>query len=555
MKKIKEYLIIIILFLIILILALIFIFISKNNENNNISKCEIVLMGEDYMTLYKNDPYNEPGYYYYCNGKIERDGIKVSKIDTSIIGEQKIIYSKDGYVKTRTINIIKDDRFDEKKIIFKLKNDELVIINQNDNYIDDGVIALYDNENIISYVTTENNVDTSIPGNYIIKYVLSYKGYEKTLEKQIRVLAINDLELTTKVENKSNNISIISIEAVGTNFAYLVLPNGDRIANRSYTYSVSKNGVYTIYAYDKFGNFQKKDVEIKNIDTIPPVGTCKVSNTLTKSTINVSATDNSGIAKYSYYASNILLSENKYSKYEFNRRLEKDVYVLVYDTAGNKSKIVCNIELDKKLNGYVQLAHMGYRVNGAKDNSKESYLAAAKAGYYGIEGDLQLRGNGLAMVHDRGKSYCSFEEYLKIIKEYNLVGIVDLKSSSYFKQYGSWKKMVQDAVNMVKSYGMLDQIVWQGGIVEYIVEIKRIEPNAVTWLLWNNSSTGLTRIINDAKKSQAIGVNINKKIISQKIVNTLHNNGLKVSTYSCDSKSDKEKYNNMNVDYIMSNKP
>ena len=148
MRKIKEYLIII-LFLIILILALIFIFISKNNENNNISKCEIVLMGEDYMTLYKNDPYNEPGYYYYCNGKIERDGIKVSKIDTSIIGEQKIIYSKDGYVKTRTINIIKDDRFDEKKIIFKLKNDELVIINQNDNYIDDGVIALYDNENII----------------------------------------------------------------------------------------------------------------------------------------------------------------------------------------------------------------------------------------------------------------------------------------------------------------------------------------------------------------------------------------------------------------------
>lgn len=555
MKKIKEYLIIIILFLIILILALIFIFISKNNENNNISKCEIVLMGEDYMTLYKNDPYNEPGYYYYCNGKIERDGIKVSKIDTSIIGEQKIIYSKDGYVKTRTINIIKDDRFDEKKIIFKLKNDELVIINQNDNYIDDGVIALYDNENIISYVTTENNVDTSIPGNYIIKYVLSYKGYEKTLEKQIRVLAINDLELTTKVENKSNNISIISIEAVGTNFAYLVLPNGDRIASKNYNYSVSKNGVYTIYAYDKFGNFQKKDVEIKNIDTIPPVGTCKVSNTLTKSAINVSATDNSGIAKYSYYASNILLSENKYSKYEFNKRLEKDVYVLVYDTAGNKSKIVCNIELDKKLNGYVQLSHMGYRVNGAKDNSKESYLAAAKAGYYGIEGDLQLRGNGLAMVHDRGKSYCSFEEYLKIIKEYNLVGIVDLKSSSYFKQYGSWKKMVQDAVNMVKSYGMLDQIVWQCGIVEYIVEIKRIEPNAVTWLLWNNSSTGLTRIINDAKKSQAIGVNINKKIISQKIVNTLHNNGLKVSTYSCDSKSDKEKYNNMNVDYIMSNKP
>lgn len=555
MKKIKEYLIIIILFLIILILALIFIFISKNNENNNISKCEIVLMGEDYMTLYKNDPYNEPGYYYYCNGKIERDGIKVSKIDTSIIGEQKIIYSKDGYVKTRTINIIKDDRFDEKKIIFKLKNDELVIINQNDNYIDDGVIALYDNENIISYVTTENNVDTSIPGNYIIKYVLSYKGYEKTLEKQIRVLAINDLELTTNVENKSNNISIISIEAVGTNFAYLVLPNGDRIASKNYNYSVSKNGVYTIYAYDKFGNFQKKDVEIKNIDTIPPVGTCKVSNTLTKSAINVSATDNSGIAKYSYYASNILLSENKYSKYEFNKRLEKDVYVLVYDTAGNKSKIVCNIELDKKLNGYVQLSHMGYRVNGAKDNSKESYLAAAKAGYYGIEGDLQLRGNGLAMVHDRGKSYCSFEEYLKIIKEYNLVGIVDLKSSSYFKQYGSWKKMVQDAVNMVKSYGMLDQIVWQCGIVEYIVEIKRIEPNAVTWLLWNNSSTGLTRIINDAKKSQAIGVNINKKIISQKIVNTLHNNGLKVSTYSCDSKSDKEKYNNMNVDYIMSNKP
>lgn len=554
MKKIKEYLIII-LFLIILILALIFIFISKNNENNNISKCEIVLMGEDYMTLYKNDPYNEPGYYYYCNGKVEKDGIKVSKIDTSIIGEQKIIYSKDGYVKTRTINIIKDDRFDEKKIIFKLKNDELVIINQNDNYIDDGVIALYDNENIISYVTTENNVDTSIPGNYIIKYVLSYKGYEKTLEKQIRVLAINDLELTTKVENKSNNISIISIEAVGTNFAYLVLPNGDRIASKNYNYSVSKNGVYTIYAYDKFGNFQKKDVEIKNIDTIPPVGTCKVSNTLTKSAINVSATDNSGIAKYSYYASNILLSENKYSKYEFNRRLEKEVYVLVYDTAGNKSKIVCNIELDKKLNGYVQLSHMGYRVNGAKDNSKESYLAAAKAGYYGIEGDLQLRGNGLAMVHDRGKSYCSFEEYLKIIKEYNLVGIVDLKSSSYFKQYGSWKKMVQDAVNMVKSYGMLDQIVWQCGIVEYIVEIKRIEPNAVTWLLWNNSSTGLTRIINDAKKSQAIGVNINKKIISQKIVNTLHNNGLKVSTYSCDSKSDKEKYNNMNVDYIMSNKP
>ena len=71
-------------------------------------------------------------------------------------------------LKTLGKNIIKYDRFDEKKIIFKLKSDSDVIINQNDNYIDDGVIALYDNENIISYVTIENNVDTSIETIFFI---------------------------------------------------------------------------------------------------------------------------------------------------------------------------------------------------------------------------------------------------------------------------------------------------------------------------------------------------------------------------------------------------
>lgn len=74
---------------------------------------------------------------------------------------------------------------------------------------------------------------------------------------------------TTKLTNKNVSISIVASDNSGIN--YIILPNGEKIEEAKYNYSVATNGKYTFTIVDLAGNKSTKSIEIKNIDKNPPV--------------------------------------------------------------------------------------------------------------------------------------------------------------------------------------------------------------------------------------------------------------------------------------------
>lgn len=74
---------------------------------------------------------------------------------------------------------------------------------------------------------------------------------------------------TTKLTNKNVSISIVASDNSGIN--YIILPNGEKIEEAKYNYSVAANGKYSFTIVDLAGNKSTKSIEIKNIDKNPPV--------------------------------------------------------------------------------------------------------------------------------------------------------------------------------------------------------------------------------------------------------------------------------------------
>lgn len=90
--------------------------------------------------------------------------------------------------KTEESLIIDDDL--SENIVFELVGSEVIDIYVNDEYEDDGFIALLNNDDDISdYVSVDDKLDNSKVGKYEISYFLDYKGINK---KITRIINVND---------------------------------------------------------------------------------------------------------------------------------------------------------------------------------------------------------------------------------------------------------------------------------------------------------------------------------------------------------------------------
>lgn len=330
-NKILNWLLVIIG--IILIITIFFLF---NTDNSNLKNATLELIGDKELTLYQGDEYQESGYNIIKEDNDTRNYQVnvINNLNTNIIGTYLIRYQLiyDNKVldeEFRNIKVIQNPVTKELKIT--LNGNDLVYHWVKDDYVDSGATAYNGNENITNEIKVEGKVDVNKEGTYELKYTISKNGITKSVNRTVKVI---DLKVSENVNYTKSQIELnITLEE----FYYVTLPNGGTSYSSVINYPVSKNGSYTFTIYNKYGLSKKYVVNVASFDTKPPIGSCIANVSGGKTTVIVSASDESGIAKYKYNN-----TEYNTSTFTINGELSK-VVVTVYDKYNNYTNLTCRV--------------------------------------------------------------------------------------------------------------------------------------------------------------------------------------------------------------------
>ena len=316
----------------ILILGLIFILIGRKKISYYID-----LSGNREITIYKGDIYIEPGYTARDNkGNDLTEKVVVNNmIDISTIGTYEIIYTLNNTEVKRIINVLEKPTG---ATIMYLKGSTTIYLKVGDTYQEPGykVIDSVDG-NLGDKVTVTGRVDTSKVGTYKLIYSVTNNSGVTTSKQRVIVVMDSNISLTLDNEDYTNKNVNINIYVMDNYFDYLILPNGNKVTSKSYTYEASDNGEYKFIIYNKLGEKTEKSINVNNIDKVSPTGSCSGTYGNGKSNITIKSSDNIGISKY-------ILNNNTYttSKITLNKELSM-VNITIYDLAGNTTSISCNL--------------------------------------------------------------------------------------------------------------------------------------------------------------------------------------------------------------------
>ena len=368
----------------ILILGLIFIFIGRKKISYYID-----LSGNREITIYKGDIYIEPGYTARdSKGNDLTDKVVVNNmIDTSQEGEYQVIYILGDIKQERIVKVIKRPLG---ATVMYLKGSTTVYLKVGDAYEEPGykVIDSVDG-NLGDKVTVTGRVNTSEAGTYKITYTVTNNGGVTTSKQRVIVVMDSNISLTLDNEDYTNKNVNINIYVMDNYFDYLILPNGNKVTSKSYTYEVSDNGEYKFIIYNKLGEKTEKTIRVKNIDKVSPTGSCSGTYGNGKSNITIKSSDNIGISKY-------ILNNNTYttSKITLNKELSM-VNITIYDLAGNTTSISCNLG---KSSPSSSTNSSSSKPTSSSSSSKPSSSSSSKPNYAPSGYFTKRHSNGLKYV-------------------------------------------------------------------------------------------------------------------------------------------------------------
>ena len=338
----SKYKLIIIIALI-LIFIIVFILLFTNRKVTNYLDLE----GEEYITIYQNEDYIEPGYDAY-NSKKQKLNSQVeviTNIDTSKIGEYEITYSLGEIKKTRKVKVITKPK-EYTYIYLNSVNDSInVYLEVGEEYIEPGYkVYSTTGKDYTSEVKVTGEVDTNKKGSYQLVYSLIDEKGVTISETRTVIVMDSEIGLFLSTKEYTNKEITISVNVIDNYFEYLILPNGSKVTKSTYEYTVNKNGTYTFKTINKKGKTKEASIEVTNIDKTGPTGTCTGKYGNGKTVLTVNAQDVSGIRKYiidnkSYMKSPITLYEEK-----------KSINVTIEDKVGNTKTISCNITKENTVN-------------------------------------------------------------------------------------------------------------------------------------------------------------------------------------------------------------
>ena len=321
----------------------------------------IILNGEEVMTLNVGEAFNDPLYYLKKDAEVKVIGVVGTSPGVYTITYQAYVKNKLKETVTRKVIISEADKTtnvsgidDKTKPSITLLGDKTMVLAVGSRYQEPGYLAVdYEDGKISRKVEVKGKVNTTSPGTYIITYsITNSRGVTALAIRTVKVVAQKsnlDILLTLDNESLSQKVNI-NLTISGDGYNYALLPNGARTLLRNTTYEVSKNGTYQVKVYDVYNNEYIKEIVVSNIDDIPPSGSCKAVVTSSKTTVEVNATDNKGVAGYSYIINGSATEFKTSNTYEAAIKAET-VKVNVKDISGNANTLTCEIEEKNIISG------------------------------------------------------------------------------------------------------------------------------------------------------------------------------------------------------------
>lgn len=189
-----------------------------------------------------------------------------------------------------------------------------------------------------------------------------------------------------------------------------------------------------------------------------------------------------------------------------------------------------------------------------KDNSPESIETGAGFGADIIEIDLHFLPDGTPVLsHDKPNgNETPLEEAFKTICEFEKLKVnVDVKSVDN----------LQAIYPLAKKYGLENRIFYTGVHSGFLEAVKKDSPEITYYLNVNvkkpryQTKEYLQSLVDEVKKSGAVGINFNQKGATKKLVDIFHQNGLPVSIWTVNRKRDMLKILSLSPDNITTRRP
>jgi len=319
------------LVIVLILLVMVFVYLDKTQYT-------LTLLGEDIVTLYLNDDYQENGCIAYNkNNHDVTSNVNIKgNVNTKVIGTYQITYQIGWIKKYRTINVVYDERLD---LTLFLENKETSFVLKDSSFVPVKAMAfdLIDGD-ISNNIVINHNVNTSLVGEYDVNYnIVNSRGITKTITSKVVVYDI----IYKFSKDVINGKLVYKFYIDNDLYVKTKLPDGTFIDFNNFNYTFVDNGNYVFYVYDKYNNIKEINIKVDMVDKIKPTGTCYVNLYDNESKIFVNANDNGNIKGYVYHygdKASKLLSDNNFVYYD----ITDNVYVTVYDEFDNSIKIECS---------------------------------------------------------------------------------------------------------------------------------------------------------------------------------------------------------------------
>ena len=236
----------------------------------------------------------------------------------------------------------------------------------------------------------------------------------------------------------------------------------------------------------------------------------------------------------------------------------------------------------KKINSLntKMVAHRG--LSGIeRENTCPAFLAAANRSYYGIETDVHVTKDGkFVIIHDETTTRVSLEnvkinveestwdeicdvvlpdkdgsfvrrdiripllsEYIHICKKYDKVPVLELKNTFAREDM---KRMIDE----INSLGYLENVTFISFSWENCVNLREFLPDAT--IQWLTGEAINDDVIANLKKYN-FALDIHYSHLTEENIKLLHDNGILVNCWTCDSPEIGERLASWGVDFITSN--
>lgn len=318
----------------------------------------IVLKGDTVVVLNKGEVFNDPMYTL----KKEADVVVSGKADTNpgIYSINYMAYVDNELKETVTRKVIVTENDKDANVsglkntqepVITLLGDRNIVLSVGSRYKEPGYLAVdYEDGKISRKVQVSGGVDTSSVGNYLITYsVTNSKGKTAIDTRKVTVVkekANLNIELALESDTIGKEATITG-SVSGAGYKWTVLPDGSREVSNSLKYVATSNKIYSFKIYDVHDNEYIKEIEVTNIDNIPPTGTCTALVRGNNTEVEVNAQDNKGIAGYSYILDGKEQSYITANTYKV-ASASKTVAVNIKDIAGNVYKATCNVTIKEE---------------------------------------------------------------------------------------------------------------------------------------------------------------------------------------------------------------